>query len=102
MGVSEIPHSQEVSSGLGVSSETLHPEDRGSRLAWGLRSTPTPRNASGPGKGLLMKVSEIVHPQEGKLGLRAGSRDTPRPGRSLSLEVSLKLLLPGERMFSKT
>lgn len=69
MGVSEIQHSQEVSSGLGASSETLRPEEGGSRLAWGLQRHPTPGNTSGPGRGLLMIASETAPLQEGKLGL---------------------------------
>lgn len=78
MGVSEILHSQEVSSGRarargeGVSSETLHPEDRGP--SW---STSTPGNTSGLGMGLLMQVSEIAHRQEGEI--RAQSRFLRHP-----------------------
>jgi len=56
MGFSEIRHSQEVSSGLGVSLETLCPEKGDSKLAWGLQRHPTPGSTSGTGSGLLMTV----------------------------------------------
>lgn len=73
MGVSEILHSQEVSSGLGVSSETLHAEDGAPGSLGDCGRPPPPRNASGFGRGFSMKVSETAHHQKGKFGLRAGS-----------------------------
>ncbi|XP_036127482.1 sodium-coupled neutral amino acid transporter 5 isoform X2 [Molossus molossus] len=60
----------------------------------GHRDTPHPQKHIRSWRGFLMRVPETATPQEGKLGIKSDSLDTPSPGSISSLEASLQLLLP--------